>query len=238
MDVELTQSGTTWSATLSLACEQSHNYYCRAKDAAANQTDDFLVAFALDVAPDVGEAESGTLVSPVVAVEDAAAGNGYYIKTTTLNQGTATYTATISTTGYYNLVGRFFVTDTGTDSWYFTIDSGEEKTWNLAGFYGEWANKTYPDSFLLTAGNHTLQFRGREADTYFDFWKFDLIACNADQLQYCATSAACIAAGGEWADGVGLCTTPFTSVSSGSLRKLDSGAGGGTYNSTGRTMRP
>lgn len=136
------------------------------------------------------EAESGTLVAPMTTVADATASGGRYVATNTANSGTATYSLNVPTTGDYTIVGRVYGANNGTDSFHYKIDNQAEEVWHLnpsqsAALYGVWREVAITrvgtgtpaqpqfDPYIvnLTAGTHTLVFRGREAGARLDWIK-------------------------------------------------------------------
>lgn len=125
------------------------------------------------------QAESGTLVSPMGQVSDACdASGGYYIRTTTSNSGTATYTVNVAEDGVYKLTGRVKTADNGSNSFFVTVDGGTEYQWHVAVTGSSWSEEDgYTDVNLtqlyeveLTSGNHTLVFGGRETNTNLDYF--------------------------------------------------------------------
>ena len=137
------------------------------------------------------EAESGALTSPMTTGSDTLASEGSYISSATADTGTANYTFTVpsGSAGTYYVWGRVLSPTTGTDSFYVKIDSGTEDVYDTVCATGpsaswQWTkvngrtgvttpcsitgSNSYPRTFSLSAGNHTLTFRGREANTKLD----------------------------------------------------------------------
>ena len=124
------------------------------------------------------EAESGVLAAPMASTSDAAAWGGRGVYSTVANQGTAAYTLNISTAGNYRVLCRLRSDNSGTDSFYVAMDGGIEDvfhtipdgvfstSWQWETLRGEVAGD--PRIFTLSAGLHTLVFRGREAYTRLD----------------------------------------------------------------------
>jgi hypothetical protein len=205
MSMSLSQSGSVWSGnTAALNCGTSPIYYCKGEDAADNESAALVVQFTIapESASGVIEAESGSLVAPVSAVTNPGA-SGTAIRTTTQFSGTATYSVNIPTAGYYQLTGRFYSVDNGSDSWTFSVDGGADNTWGVGNIYGQWVEKNWGADFLFSsAGSKTVVFTGREMDCLLDWIRFDLRPCQAGQLNYCISESDCSGAGGVWADGL------------------------------------
>ncbi len=136
------------------------------------------------------EAESGNLTAPMVKVADLAASNGFYIQTSTDNNGTANYNFNITAPGVYKIVARVFAANQSTDSFFVTIDNASEVIWDLnptgtAKEFNAWRednvtsrgagsfdNPQYdPYTVELQNGTHSISFRGREANAKFDYFR-------------------------------------------------------------------
>ncbi len=128
-------------------------------------------------------AEDGTLTSPMVVGSDSGAFGGQYIKTTTANAGSGAWTFSVPSSGTYFVWGRVRAIDEVHDSFYVKMDSGSEDVYDCA--QGTWSPNWQwtrlngrggtsnpltinPRTFSLSAGSHTLTFRGREAETWLD----------------------------------------------------------------------
>jgi len=128
-------------------------------------------------------AEDGALASPMVIANDSGAFGGQYVKTGTANAGTDSWTFTVPSSGTYYVWGRVRAIDGVHDSFYVKMDSGSEDVYDCA--QGTWSSSWQwtklngrngtsipltlnPRTFSLSAGSHTLTFRGREADTWLD----------------------------------------------------------------------
>jgi len=126
------------------------------------------------------EAESGVLVDPMAKYTDVNASGGTFIQTSGANDiGTATYSINFPYTGNYIIWFRVVFTDGGTDSIYITVDGGSEDIFGGSGIVvyspnWQWLvvnggnGVTIPRIFNVTAGTHTLMFRGRETGTKLD----------------------------------------------------------------------
>ena len=125
------------------------------------------------------EAENGVIVSPMVKTADALASGGQFVQSSTTDTGTATYSVNVQYNGNYQVWCRVVFADGATDSFYVTIDGG------LEDIFGGVSNVVYSPNwqwiqlnagngstvlriFSLTAGTHTLAFRGREINTKLD----------------------------------------------------------------------
>lgn len=126
------------------------------------------------------EAESGTLISPMVKTTDTTASGGSYIQTTTDNTGTATYSINIPNSGSYMIWCKVLFVSGGSDSFFVSVDGTEDIFGGaIAGsivYSPNWMwiklnsgnGATIPKIFNLTIGNHSLVFRGRESGAKLD----------------------------------------------------------------------
>jgi hypothetical protein len=124
------------------------------------------------------EAESATLVSPMVSGSDANASNGQYIYSTTDSAGAATWTLNIPQAGDYVVWCRVLAADAGTDSFFATVDGGAQdiydtvlsNAWSSAWQWAQFAGRTAGRPWVMTfsAGTHTLSMQGREAMAMLD----------------------------------------------------------------------
>jgi hypothetical protein len=113
---------------------------------------------------------------------DSGAFGGQYVRTLSANAGTDAFTFTAPSDGTYYVWGRVRAVDEVHDSFYVKMDSGSEDVYDVVTSWGtswQWTrlngrNGTStprtlnPRTFSLSAGSHTLTFRGREADTWLD----------------------------------------------------------------------
>ncbi len=194
-----TKVGDNFSQSANLSCGQSHTYCYRAADGVTptpNKSPTSLcTTFTIlsAVPPGIIEAESGTIVAPMVSVPDAAASGGYYIHEPDYGAtGTVTFTVAVAVTGTYRIRARVYAIDGGTDSLYLNIDGvggpTSEYTWDLnpledPNYYNVWfvdyvtkrGTGTFdhpqydPYQIYLEAGNHTFVFTGREANARLDY---------------------------------------------------------------------
>jgi hypothetical protein len=133
------------------------------------------------------EAESATLVAPMAIASDQNAAGGKYIAPTSDESGTATFAINIPTAGDYVVWCKIRSTNISSDSAYVSADGGAEDIYDTAqnGLSDLWqwtvvngrggitapystVSPISPRVFSFTAGQHTLTFRGREANTAID----------------------------------------------------------------------
>jgi hypothetical protein len=122
------------------------------------------------------EAESGAITSPMVSVSDPNASNGRYIHTQNDNLGTVSFVINLSQPGGYIVWCRTLALNSGTDSFFVSMDSGIEDTYHTA--QNSWSTNWHwspvtssslaPRVFQLSQGSHSLMFRGREKSTPLD----------------------------------------------------------------------
>src|SRR5439155_481320 len=123
------------------------------------------------------EAESATLVSPMSISSDQNASGGKYLAPTADNSGTATFTINIPVAGTYVVWFRVLSPDSGQDSFFVSVDGGTEFTYSTVingGYSNAWqwsfvnSDAINPAVFNFSAGQHSIQFRSREAYTALD----------------------------------------------------------------------
>ncbi len=115
------------------------------------------------------EAESVTISRPFqqLYMGPLNCSNGYFIRGTTNNTGSLTYTVNVPTAGTYTLWGRGSSSSSG-GSFYVSMDGGAETLWSTPGWvYGSWS-WLRAASFNLTAGTHKLTLRAGVSYTYLD----------------------------------------------------------------------
>ena len=110
--------------------------------------------------------------------------------TSASESGTAAYSFNIAFAGTYKIVARVYAQNAGTDSFYARIDNLTEDTWDLnppesLSEYNIWREDEVtkrgtgtfdhpqfdPYTVNLTAGNHTITFRGRETSARLDYFR-------------------------------------------------------------------
>ena len=173
---------TTTSFPITLDANQISRYYVTAVNSSGIES---LPSLAVTNFPSFGfaylnyEAESGMLVSPMAINIDINANQGKFIQSNVGNSGTAKYTLNIPYTDTYVIWCRVISASGNTDSFSVYMDGGTEGIYGTSpgGLWGpswQWTilnsgNGTIiPRTFYLTSGQHTLLFRGREANTKLD----------------------------------------------------------------------
>jgi hypothetical protein len=131
----------------------------------------------------VVEAESATVRSPMAKQNDAGASGGQFVANTSANAGYIRFNVNIPKTGTYVVWGRVKAETDSNDSFYVSADSGAKDIYDTA--EGKWSSSWQwtvvngrgatggpgaitPRKFTLSAGNHTLRFDGREANSRLD----------------------------------------------------------------------
>ncbi len=129
------------------------------------------------------EAESPVLTAPMVSVSDSTAFGGKYIVTSTANSGTGSWAFSVPSSGTYYVWCRVQAPTSEKDSFFVKMDSGAEDVYDVA--WGNWSSiwqwnrlngrggtnvslTLNPRTFSLSAGTHTLVFRGREPQARVD----------------------------------------------------------------------
>jgi hypothetical protein len=119
----------------------------------------------------------------MVMSSDPAAFGGNYIATSVANSGTGAWTFSVPAAGTYVVWCRVLSPTSQQDSFFVKMDSGAEDIYDTA--QGTWSPNWQwtrvngrggtgvpltlnPRTFSLSAGSHTLTFRGREASTKLD----------------------------------------------------------------------
>lgn len=135
------------------------------------------------------EAESGTLAAPMTVTNDTQMPARKFIRTTTANAGSATYTVDIPVAGEYVLWCKVLAPSYTNDSFVVSMDGVEDvydeaegkqsSNWQWTQVNGRAGTGTpgsvSPRTFNLTQGKHTLVFKGREAYAMID----RMILCNS-----------------------------------------------------------
>jgi lysophospholipase L1-like esterase len=151
-------------------------------------------SFAVTVNPEASsvyvwlEAESGSIVAPMVVASDSQASSGQYVWVPNgtgnvfdplQSGGTVTHTFTVPVAGNYVVWGRVMVdTSAGADddSLFVSMDSGSYSLWDtLRGTLAVWGwdlvnnrGGADPVVYPLSAGQHTLKIKQREDGTKLD----------------------------------------------------------------------
>ena len=128
------------------------------------------------------EAEDGAIVAPMQLYTDSSA---TYVATTSGNQGTVSFQVSITQPGNYIIWARHLSPNNGRDSFYVSVDGVEIPYATAIGTWSpdwQWTRVTVPDSastqdprvLSLSAGTHTVTFRGSEPNCGLD----RIILCN------------------------------------------------------------
>src|SRR5439155_1713803 len=122
-------------------------------------------------------AESATPASPMAISSDPNASAGQYLAPTADNLGTVTFTMNIPVPGTYVVWCRVLSPDNGQDSFFVSVDGGTEFVYSTVingGYSSAWqwtfmnSDMINPSVFSFSAGQHSIQFRSREAYTGLD----------------------------------------------------------------------
>ena len=179
-----TASGTNIWTISSVPLQEGDNVITvTAHDAAGNTgVDTLTMTYTL---PDMSlsynwfQAESENITSPLETISDPDASAGAYIwklsgsGDTTTPDGVAEYTIDIPIAGEYVIWGRLIAPDGRCNSFFTSIDAGEDFAWGVQiGSVWTWdsvnGNGQDPLVFNLSAGTHTLRISGREDGTKLD----------------------------------------------------------------------
>ncbi|PIR97179.1 MAG: hypothetical protein COT91_02770 [Candidatus Doudnabacteria bacterium CG10_big_fil_rev_8_21_14_0_10_41_10] len=132
------------------------------------------------------EAESGSLTSPMAKGSDTAVSGGQYVYTPTTDAGSLSLPISVTEAGNYYIWGRILSPNYTRDSFRVSVGSGAGDIWDTAeGLWSDswqWTRITgrnanggvvssknqNPRVFSLSAGNQTLVFEGRDANTFLD----------------------------------------------------------------------
>ena len=131
------------------------------------------------------EAEDGSVVSPMQVDADASA---TYVTTSSANQGTVSFQVSITQPGNYIIWARHLSPSSGRDSFFVSVDGVEIPYATAIGTWSsdwQWTRVTVPAVstqdprvLSLSAGNHTVTFRGSEPNCFLD----RIVICN--DLEY------------------------------------------------------
>ncbi len=130
------------------------------------------------------EAEAGVITEPMVIAYDASALGGQYVYSPAPYSASGSITLTLRTTakGVFELWGRVLAETYGSDSFWVTVDGGDQAEWHIPLGDWKWEPVTHPDSdgvyqkkeYALGPGVHTVFVRTREAGTKLDAVEFRL----------------------------------------------------------------
>jgi hypothetical protein len=185
------QTGATSHSTIlsGLIDGAAYSYFVRCQDGSGNtNNDDFPISFSIATSTPSSplytylEAEAGSLVSPMTTSSNSLASGSQYISSTSTNNGSAQYTVNITAPGTYILWGRVWAPSASADSFFVSVDGGTEDIYDAA--EGIWSDTWQwtringrnggsplalnPRTFNLSAGNHIITFRAREANATLD----------------------------------------------------------------------
>lgn len=159
------------------------------------------------------EAEDALLVSPMTVVTDTAVATRRFVKSSTANQGTATYTIEVPKSGTYIIWSKILGQTFASDSFFVSVngaedvfDAAEGKTsadWQWSVVNGRGTTGTpmtlNPRTFNLVQGKNTIVVRGREANAGLDrfivtddlnYVPKELVAANDIVAAYAGTTTA------------------------------------------------
>jgi len=136
------------------------------------------------------EAESGQLTSPMeVIYHDNVSGDGY-IMTKSDKRGKATYQFHIDEAGVYKITAQAYAASIQKNSFYVKINDKPRFVWDVDEqhkdfWYQDNVNNRAtgkpekpefdPYFFVLTPGEHTISFEGREAGTRLDYFQVEFV---------------------------------------------------------------
>ena len=123
------------------------------------------------------EAECGTVGSLWNNVADATASNGYYVtiqsgnnstsSAPTTSNGHVSFSFNVSQSGTYYMFARLLGPSANDDSYWVRMDGGSWVMWNNW-WTTSWTWVQFPNTFSLSAGNHTLTIAYREDGARLD----------------------------------------------------------------------
>ncbi|HOU23466.1 MAG TPA: DNRLRE domain-containing protein [Anaerolineae bacterium] len=125
------------------------------------------------------EAEDGLIELPMTVGQDPDASGGEFLYTPSAfgnYNGHVDLDFWLAEAGYYEVWGRAYGPNWGADSFLVSVDGSPEVQWNIS--YQEWKWKPFPDesdqtgatpkAYYLTAGNHSVRVKSREALSRID----------------------------------------------------------------------
>jgi hypothetical protein len=172
--------GISHSQTLGdLADGQVKTIYVKARDGSGNVTaDDYVITVGVADAAAAEPAviplavKEAKLTAPMAAAEEEEKS---FVSSSQANKGEAVFTFTAPVTGQYVVWARIFGPDYHSDSFFVSLDGAGEDAFDAAeNAWGQWhwirvngrdnreVAKLDPRLFILSKGEHTLTFRGRE----------------------------------------------------------------------------
>jgi hypothetical protein len=127
------------------------------------------------------EAESGTIVLPMIWGWDSSASGDFYVSTPRgqgWDRGHVTLRVHVESSGRYNVRARVYAPDWNSDSFWVSVDGETEQLYGMGGTRGNWFwdTVTYqcddsagcPWEIALSAGDHDIRFRTHETGGRLD----------------------------------------------------------------------
>lgn len=133
------------------------------------------------------EAELGRITAPMAVVLDATASNGAYVASPISYEGYVDLNYYITVQDNYELWGRIAADSVGSDSFWVTVDNGDQGRWDLP--LGPWrwtfvafggAGQPRAELFFLEVGWHRVRIWTREHDARLDRLEFRLAGSHQD----------------------------------------------------------
>lgn len=138
----------------------------------------FVLPLALAFNAEAGVKSCGSIASaslsrvePMKLVQDATSPTGSYVEISRSlprgGVGSAKFTVDVTRAGTFKLFATLMTMDENSDSFYIRIDGGKKRTWHAytATENKKWRTTSYPHTFELPAGRHTIELIGRERGT-------------------------------------------------------------------------
>lgn len=128
------------------------------------------------------EAETAERIAPATVGLDQGASEGVYVYSPTKDEGAVIFNVTLPLQGEWVIWGRILAPDSSVDSWYVSIDDGQEDVYDTAeqmwspnwqwtvinGRGGGKPAAISPRIFKLDSGSHSIKFRGRDPNSALD----------------------------------------------------------------------
>lgn len=155
----------------------AYEYYVRSADSAGNAGTSSNSSFTTTASTSTFlrfESEAGVLTAPVRSQSGAGSFSGSYIDTpagtstgsASAPAGTAVFGVNVPTAGTWYLWVRVYAPNANSDTWFESVDGGSRQTLT-ATRNGAW-HWVQGRSYTLTAGLHSVELGGREAQTRAD----------------------------------------------------------------------
>ena len=120
------------------------------------------------------EAEHGIIEPPMAVAADGGADNGAYVDSTMPYEGSVSLRLCVETAGDYHIWGRVSSRGVTADSFFVSVDGGEEFTWDIGEPGWRWLPATDRDAdhiahtYYFTVGTHVVRVRTRGAGARLD----------------------------------------------------------------------